>query len=311
MALPSLIVIGAGKSGTTSLHKYLDSHPEIFMCRPKEPRFFGYAGTEPGFAGPGDDRLVCLTDQGEYERLFDDAAPGQVLGDASTWYLTSPNAPQNIRRLTPDATMVAVLRNPVERCFSHWMHLMREGVEQVDDFVAACLKEPERIAANWSPHWHYVRQSRYHEGLSRYLEVFPRGQIRIFLYEDLVDDPIGVAREIYRMVGVDEAFEPDTTERLNVGGVPRSRILQRYLENSAWSSNDPLRWAKRLAPKSVKKSLKRAVTQANLSQDVELSLDDRRRIGDLLADDLDRLEDLIGRDLSAWRSVDDVVATRA
>ena len=301
MTLPNFIVIGAGKAGTTSLHQYLSAHSDVFMCRPKEPRFLAYADAPANFQGPRDDRLFCPATQAEYEALFEGAGDAKAIGEASTWYLTHPDAAANMARLVPNAKLIAVLRNPVERSFSHWMHLIREQIEPLEDFEAACAAEAERIDANWSPHWHYVRQSRYGEGLARFLEHFERSQIKVFLYEDLLADPVAVSQSIYQFLGVRSDFAPDTAARLNVGGAPRFKALQRYLDNSLWGGDDPLKLVKKVIPAGVKKNVKKNLTEMNLSRDITLTDDARARLYTRLADDIDHLERLIERDLAAWR----------
>lgn len=301
MAMPNFIMIGAGKSGTTSLAHYLSKHPDVFVSKPKEPRFFAYAGRTPDFRGPRDSRLVCLHEQNDYERLFDETGDAKAIGEASTWYLTSSEAPANIKRLAPEARLIAVLRNPVERAFSHWMHLMREQIEPIDDFQAACAAEPGRIAANWSPHWHYVRQSRYFEGLKRYFDLFDRRQIGVFLYEDFQADPHRVVDDICELLGVTSGLDFDAGERLNVGGLPRVKWLQRYLDNSLWGGEDPFRLAKKLVPTAAKRAVKQRLTEANLTKPIDLTDEARAELLDMLRPDIDKLETLIGRDLSAWK----------
>ncbi|MEO1406367.1 MAG: sulfotransferase, partial [Pseudomonadota bacterium] len=275
MGLPNFFLIGAGKAGTTAIAHHLDSHPEAFVCKPKEPRFMCYPEGRPEFKGPGDERLYVPASLSEYEALFRQAGNAKAVGDASTWYLTHPDAPENIRKLCPASKIIAILRNPCDRALSHWMHLVREQVETEDDFISACKAEQTRKAAGHAPHWWYVSQSRYYEGLERYFKLFSKDQILIHLYEDFVESPEKVVAETYRFLGVSADHNPDFKEKLNIGGIPKNKRLQEYLEQSAWGGNDPLKPIKALFPKQVRSSLRRHITRANLVTD--RSLTDKER----------------------------------
>lgn len=298
--LPNFLIIGAAKSGTTSLYHYLRQHPDVFMPAVKEPRFFAYAEDPPPMKGPGDARTneaagaVYTLDA--YRQLFAAASTETAVGEASPNYLYSATAPRLIREHIPDAQLIAILRNPVERAYSHFLHLVRSGREPLRNFEAALDAEPERIAAGWEWSWHYRRMGCYGEQLMRYLEHVDREQLTVHLFEDFKADPVALAQDIFHGLGVDEAFVPDTSMRYEKSGVPKNDRFQRFLLN-------PDHWIRRLSrylvPESVRERLLIRMKNVNLEKP-PLEPDVRERLTAAYRDDVLRLQDLIDRDLSAW-----------
>jgi hypothetical protein len=295
-AFPNFLIIGAAKSGTTALYQYLKQHPQVFMSPLKEPRFFAHENRPPEWGGPGDElyRAATVTDLVAYVGLFHGAGDASAVGEASTQYLYAEKAPECIRRYIPRAKLVAILRNPAEVAHAAFLHKRREGFEPFASFERALAEEDERARAGWSPLWLYRRRGFYHEHLRRYYETFPREQLKVFLHEDFTADPAGVMRELFRFLGVDDSFAPDMSYRPNLSGVPRSRVLYRWLEKS------PLRYAP--AAPGIGRIKWRAVSGLrswNLSKP-KLAAETRARLLAGYRDDILKLQDLIGRDLSRW-----------
>ena len=123
---------------------------------------------------------------------------------------------------------MAVLRNPIDRAYSHYLHLLRAGREPLRDFRAALEAEAERREAGWEWSWHYTRMGFYHEQLTRYLEYFDRDQLSIYLFDDFKDDNLAVTQDVYRAIGVDETFRPSDSIAHAKTGVPISDWFQRF-----------------------------------------------------------------------------------
>jgi hypothetical protein len=189
--LPNLIIIGAGKCGTTSLHRYLDLHPEISMSENKEPNFFG---------GPG-----WSWDRGLdwYESLFPEAA--RIRGESSHTYTIDPivaGVPERIRSTLPEVKLIYLVGDPVERIVSQYVGEYAKGAESRS--LAALCASP-----NFA-HSGYMYRSRFHHQLTRYLECFPREAIHVLSKEDLARDPAGTIATTFRFLGVDDSFtSPD------------------------------------------------------------------------------------------------------
>ncbi|MBA2713837.1 MAG: sulfotransferase [Rubrobacteraceae bacterium] len=298
MTMPNFLIIGAGKSGTTSLYHYLRQHPEVYMSPMKEPKFFCFEGESPNFRGPGDDVEInrkCVTTVDAYSALFGGVADEKAVGEASSMYLYLPKSPGRIRHHLPDARLIAVLRNPVERAYSSYLHCVRDRGEPLGDFAEALREEEDRINKGWGPLWHYKTAGFYFAQLRRYFDTFERRRIRIYLYEDLKYDAAGVLEDIFGFLGVDDSYAPDISLRHNVSGVPRSRILHALLNKP-----NPIKTAfKPLVPAGPRKVLNHKITGRNLVRP-QLSPDVRRELTEAYAGDILRVQDLIQRDLSKW-----------
>jgi hypothetical protein len=226
MTMPNFLILGAAKAGTTALYHYIKQHPQICMSRTKETNFFALMDEPLDFRGPGDQEYIgrfSVTTLNGYQEQFRNASSAPAIGEASPLYLYSPKAPGCIRRFVPDAKLIAILRNPIDRAYSAFLHLVRDGREPVTDFGEALRREEERIGDRWEHIWHYTRMGLYHEQLTRYFQAFDRSQIKVYLYYDFRTDPIGVLRDVFRFLGVDEGFVPDTSARHNVTSLPLDR----------------------------------------------------------------------------------------
>ncbi|TCJ15462.1 sulfotransferase [Rubrobacter taiwanensis] len=299
---PNFLVIGAAKCGTTSLYHYLNQHPEIYMSPRKHTRFFAFEVEEPGFRGPGPRKPAvpyAITDTGAYHALFGGATNETAVGEASHSYLYQARAARRIKEYAPDMKLIAILRNPADRAYSHYRQMIRDGREPIPDFSRALEAEGERIRENWWPDFHYVQIGLYHAQLKRYFDLFERDQIRVYLYEELNSDPSGVLQDTFRFLGVDDTFVPEATVRYNASGVPKSRSLHLLLQE-----------LRRLRP-VVERHLSRtwyqqllrlgsALHNRNLTRP-GLAPEMRRRVIDVyFREDILNLQELLRRDLSAW-----------
>jgi hypothetical protein len=234
MSLPDFFIAGAPKSGTTALHAALARHPSLYMSAVKEPKFFLTDGPPPTRGGPGDVRTYRehVWRRDDYEALFDPAPDGTLRGESTPFYLYDRDAQQRIRALIPDAKLIVILRDPVERAHSNWTHLWSAGLEPVGDVVQACAQEERRIAAGWAEFWHYTALGRYGEQLEHLYTVFPRDQVMVFRYRALLEDPAGLLDSICAFLGVPEGVLAEVP-RENVTAHPqltrRHRALSRAL----------------------------------------------------------------------------------
>lgn len=294
--LPNFLIIGAAKSGTTALYHYLRQHPQVFMNPHKETNFFAFEGQRVDFRGPGDEKMAesTITNLQAYRKQFEAVSDEMAIGEASPWYLYSNRAAQNIRCHIPGVKLLAILRNPVDRAFSSYLHVIRDGRESLT-FEEGLLAEEERISRGWEYIWHYRRAGFYAAQVERFLELFPREQMRFYLYDDLVADPARFLRDVCGFLSVDSSFAVDTSFKPNVTGVPKNRLLGRLLvqPNSLRSA------AKHLVPSQLRYNLSQRINQRLLEKPM-MSEETRTRLLNGYRDDISALERLIGRDLSAW-----------
>lgn len=298
--LPDTFVIGAAKSGTTSLYDYLRQHPDVFMSPVKEPRYFAYAENPPAMAGPGDEasnrEAGAVYTLDAYRELFADATTESVVGEASPVYLYDTDAPRLIHEHRPDAILLAVLRNPIERAYSHFLHLVRSGREPLRDFEAALDAEDERVAADWEWSWHYRRMGFYRKQLARYLGYFDREQLHVYRFETLTEDAVHFAQMVYRDLGIDPSFVPDTGVRRRATGFPKLEWLHQFVGNP----DHPLRrWSRSVLPETVRDRILTTVKNANLEKP-PLPDAARARLADTYREDVRRLETVLDRDFSDW-----------
>ncbi|MDP9158641.1 MAG: sulfotransferase, partial [Acidobacteriota bacterium] len=251
MTLPNFLIIGAAKSGSTSLYEYLKQHPQVFMTIPKEPTFFGNEGTDGLSHGPHDeDRAYhsrVITNFSDYKALFDRVSDEKAIGEASIYYLYLPQAPAQIQKYIPKATMFAVLRNPADRAYSAYLHVVRQAREQ-RSFAEALKEEPARVRQKWNSLWHFKSMGFYYEQVKRYIDTFGREQLHIYLYEDLQREPLRLIKDVYQIVGVDSTFLPDTSKRYKQSYVPKNARLEKIL----YKSRVQVDFSKKYLPKRLR-----------------------------------------------------------
>ncbi|MBV9161373.1 MAG: sulfotransferase [Pseudonocardiales bacterium] len=203
--LPDFLLIGAPKCGTSALHAALARHPGLLLSEPKEPKFFLTDGPPPDSGGgPGDVATWSehVWRREDYEALFTAAPEGVLRGESTTFYLYDRDAQRRIRALLPDAKLIAVLRDPVERAHSNWAHLRGAHLEPEADFLTALELEKERISKGWAHFWHYVELGRYGAQLDHLFSLFNRNQVLLLRYRELRDAPGQTVDQVCRFLEV-------------------------------------------------------------------------------------------------------------
>lgn len=304
MTMPNFLIIGAAKSGTSSVYNYLRQHPQVFVSPVKEPQFFAYEGESLDFKGPGDEKLNrgAITQWAGYHSLFQAHSNELAVGEASTAYLYSPKAPDRIRYHIPNVKLIAILRNPVDRAYSNFSMLVRDRHETCYDFSAALAQEERRIREHWAPRWYYKQLGFYSVQLARYFDRFSREQIKVYLYDDFARNPLGVVQDLFRFLEVDDTFVPDMSRRYNVSGIPKSRTMYALIEGP-----DPIKMLlRRVVPGTLRRRTAAKLQERNLRRPPPLAPSLRQELLDLYRDDILRLETLIQQDLSIWLQPDPV-----
>lgn len=219
---PNFLVIGAARSGTTSLFQYLDPHPQIYMSQVKELNFF----SNERFWNKG---------FGWYENRFDRAPPTRkAIGEASTSYTKAPftnDVVQRIHDYQPDMKLIYIVRDPIERYISHYMQRVQVGLETRS--FAQTLDVMENEAFAW--------QGRYAYQLQQYLRLFAEEQLLIRSMDQIRTDAAGVVRDIYRFLGVDDSFTIQGLEKIHnantrvvrktAAGMRILGLYRRYMEH--------------------------------------------------------------------------------
>ena len=304
--IPDFLIIGAGKSGTTSLDKYLKEHPEIFVPGVKEPNFYGYEhATIADFRGDLAEIAHfqgSVTNLKDYLDLFSGTSAGKVKGETSNTYLYHEEAPARIKYYNPDMKLIAVLRQPAARLYSRYLHLARENRVPSERF-ADCT---DKNSVWWSRN-DLIKEGFYYKNLSRFYRLFPSENIKVYLYEELNDHPQKVLQDIFSFLNVTPDFQPDFGVRYNQSGIVKNKFLNKiYGQKGILSSG-----LKALLPKSIVDHLKNnSVIQKGIndlrSKNLEKpKLDPKLRnwlTTEVYSNDILQLQGLIGKDLSHWLS---------
>ena len=296
--LPNFFIVGAQKSGTTSLHHYLGKHPDVFMSAVKEPHFFAHLGRmgEPLPSGLlFSARLVYTWD--DYRKLFERSDGAVAVGESSTGYLSSHQAPAAIREHIPHAKIIALLRHPIDRAYSNYLMNRVHGAEPLRSFEDAFAAEQGRRDAGWPAGKHdYFSLGLYGEALSRYYAVFPADQIRVFAYEELRDDAKGLVETVFAFLGVEPSQPVDASEKLLVAQTPpRSQRIDRLIH----SRSRALSVAKSVVPGAVRRSVGARLEAMNQTP-ARLPERQRRRMVAAYRDDLSVVDRLTGKNFSRW-----------
>jgi hypothetical protein len=278
MSLPNLLIIGAGKSGTTSLHEYLGVHPEIAMSQPKELKYFS-----------ADDWRSRVP---RYESHFPAQAP--MRGESSPGYTMFPFLPsvaERIHELVPDAKLLYVVRDPVERAIAHYTEFVALGFE--DRPITMALTDLDDPA---NP---YLCASRYATQLHRFLELFDEAQILVIDRDDLLDRRDATLREAFAFLEVDPDFTSPEFRRVH--NQRSSKV--RYGRLGMWLINRDL-FTERRRSHAFRRAHLVAPLRRFLSRpiDAHLSADGRRLVVRALQPEVAQLRDLTGKDFADWPS---------
>jgi hypothetical protein len=271
----------------------------------KETNFFafreGVSDGEAEIRPPAGD-MFPIRNMDDYLALFAEAKDAVAAGEASPLYMFAPGTAERIKEALPEARIIAVLRNPVDRAHSSYLKYVQDGVER-RTFSQAIREERSGAGPRsmFGP-YNYLRAGYHARNLTPYFEAFPRDRIAVILFEDFARDTEATLRQILDFLGVGTAFVPDCSLKHNASGIPRSRTLHRLLDRSRSARSGPARWAKdRLAAsgKSPLISLAVKLRNANLKKPA-LPPSLRDELTELFQDDVIALQSMIGRDLSHW-----------
>lgn len=206
---PDFFIVGHQKCGTTALYRMLQNHPQVYMPAEKEPRFM-IPELRPPPPKPGRKRKQPTT-LDEYLEMFADAGPDQLAGEASPQYLRYPEVPGEIAAVSPQAKIIALLREPADFLRSFHGQMLHNRIENQKDFQKAMELEPARRRGKRFPRgcnrqkWLlYSDHVRYREQLEWFAERFPRERVLVLAYEDYRRDNEGTVREVLRFLGLDD-----------------------------------------------------------------------------------------------------------
>ncbi|MEB3212707.1 MAG: sulfotransferase [Leptolyngbyaceae bacterium] len=299
MTLPTFLGIGVEKSGTTSIYHYLKQHPEIFMSPIKETNFLEQEWGEDVVQAHRD--LAKRVDTLEkYQHLFETAGNAKAIGEISPNYLFHyQSSSKRIQRYVPHAKMIAILRDPVERAFSDYLMHLRDVI---NGGHPTPLADQVRYKSQTS---FTIRKGLYYAPLKFFINTFGAGQIKVCLYEDLCCAPVELMQDIYRFLGVNDLFVPNVSQKAQVAQVPKSTAVNRLLRTKNPLRSGAASALKLLVPPSARQRIRAQLIHMNsqTKESVTLSVEERSLLADFYRDDVQKLQELIQRDLSGWLKV--------
>ena len=301
--LPDFLVMGAPKAGTSALHAALAEHPQLHLSAVKEPKYYMCGDSPPpAYRGPGDahSNQEWIWQRASYQALFDGAPPGALVGESTPFYLYNRDARRRIAADIPHARLIAVLRDPVDRLYSNWMHLRADGLEPCADIVEACRREPARVDAGWAPFWHYRRLGMYGRQVADLLDHFPREQVLLLRYRDLVERPEPTLRRVCAFLGVapgELSAVPGDNSRPFVDEGVHTRVLGPVIRAGARAGAllPPQVWRR------VSRPLVAQLHSRGSAARPKLAPDQRAELLEPFLDDVALLEQVTGESFDAWR----------
>jgi len=287
---PEFFIVGAPKSGTTSLYRYLEQHPDIYMSSFKEPNYYC-----PDTAASAETPFYST--EHSYLALFDDAKPGQLCGEASSIYLRAPESPALIRDDVPNAKIIIVLREPGERAYSHYQMRYRSGDLTTGFSECFTLDDPrdknligfQRLV---------IGPGFYGQQVPRYLDEFGPDNVLVLIADDFFAEPEAGTRRVLSFLGIGDKVELTTTKRHNDYREPRSRLGLALLRRKRY-----LRFLKPLVPVQ----LKWWVTSSVMSRAADkpaMSPSDRAKLNEIYHEDVQLLRGCLGMP-DLWHNIYD------
>jgi len=278
---PNFFIGGAGKAGTTSLYEYLKQVDKIFLPNVKEPNYFSKSiDSEILLTNP-------IKDKKKYLKLYENVTNEIAIGDASPTYLWDPQTPKLIHEKIPRAKFVFILRNPIERAFSHYLYLISLGSETVD--FEHAIKKSLNFKHDYNGR--IIELGFYGEQLKRYFHFFDEKQIKILIFEEFFKNTQFYLKEILQFLGV--KYDVDKIEinlQHNPFTIPRNDFSKKLIQN-----NTLRKLGKNLIPRDVLPEIKKLVDKK--AQKPKMLEDDRNTLKTIYLDDVQKLKTILKRKL--------------
>ena len=292
--LPNLLIVGAAKCGTTSLHNYLKQHPDIFMSKQKEPHFLINSDI-------GEDRIhKAISVLEDYEDMFKTDSIYKYKGESSVMYLAFPEfSIKNIKKyLDPDVKIIIMLRNPVERAFAGYLHNLRYNPSENLSFEEAFEKSEARYyqQRDITPDTRYLHVGNYYSQVESFMSMF-NDNVLVIMYEDYVSDIDLCLANVFDFLDIDK-ISVDTSRRHMVGGWIFKR---KFLRNLLIPKNNFKSLIKSFLPnKKIRKAIKQKIMNMSTAESPSISKDMHKKLTEYYRKDIDNLSKLLNKELNCW-----------
>ena len=286
---PNLFIVGAPKSGTTLLYHFLNNHPEAFMSEPKETNFFSYVPIKKQKLYYDAEKIQTFD---QYEQLFSQAKDRKIIGEGSVSYLFYPNVAHDLFKYNPEANIIVLLRNPVERALSHFLMDSRLGFIQDSAEDIFYKNSKHKNAHLWFQQ--VFELGLYSTQLKRYFEYFPEKQIHIFFYDEIKKDTNAFFQEVCNKLELSHVEFNFSSSNRNVFEAPKGKAIA-----SLYKSERLRQLSKFLFPKSLVGKIKETFFTKEKPTFSEQFLKDLTLY---YADSIRELEQMLDRPLDQWKS---------
>ncbi len=281
-------IVGAPKAGTTSLYYYLNEHPEIEMSTQKETDFFSDSAIQKHGLYYGRKRIDTLE---KYHDLFS-TTQEKKYGEASVSYLFYEDVPEKIKAYNSKGKIIIMLRNLVDRTFSHYLMDYRLG-------LISCTLEEVIESKSYNKksklfYQQYIELSLYFNQVKRYLEIFGSENVHIIFYQDFKNDIEVVMKRVYHFLEVDSKFKPKVEKKHNTFIIPKNNFIK-----IVYSFVGLRRFLKFFIPENLVKKMQNTFFKKDKKPELSLKL--RKKMNELFLHDINLLEDLLSKDLSIWK----------
>lgn len=299
MIKPNFFIIGAGGCGTTALYKYLQLHPNIFITTPKEPNYFAIDIPE----------VRVFTQLEKYLELYKACQPEQVaIGEASAWYFNSSAALPNIYQFNPDAKIIVMIRNPIDRMYSSYCG-QRNIIfnEDQDSFEQAWRLQEVRKQGKMLPKHcrvpkllQYGQIGKLNGQFEQLYSIFPPEQVKVIIFDDFVTDTQRIYQETLAFLGVINDNRTDFKQHNSKNKIYKIKLLSKFTQHPPQFLSKLLnRW------KWIRDIKNTAIEQINEWNSIgierlPLSEDFHRELKAFFQDDVTKISKLLGRDLTHW-----------
>lgn len=288
------MIVGAAKSGTTSLHNYLNEYNDIFMSVPKEPKFISSHFVDLNFSGINNDYVAdnVVTSLEEYKNLFSDATRFQVRGESSAdnLYFHDQSIPL-IKEYFGDVKIIIILRNPIDRAFSAYKHMRREVRDDLS-FYDSLLREEEKVRSNYDFVEHYLSVGLYSKAVESFMNAF--SDVKIMIYEDFIQDIHKSVLDTRKFLGLEQVESKSSYHVYNVSGEPRLRRLKRLIRRYRKLSN----CMKVVLPARIVGILREIINEV---KEIPMGKKEIEFLSNYYREDVKRLENVLDTDLNVWR----------
>lgn len=293
MRLPNLLIVGAAKSGTTSLHNYLNQHPDIFMCNPKEPHFLINKEI-------GDKRIpIGILDIEEYQNLFSCGSNCRYRGESSVMYLMYPEIViPKVKKLLGERTKIIImLRDPIERAYSGFHHVKRYNLKEDKTFEVAFEISEERYFTDkeMPPASRYKQLGLYYNQVQSYLEKME--DVHIIIYDDYQKDFRLEMKKVFAFLGVNP-IEINSNERHMVGGW---RWKNEKMKKFMMKENVFKSFIKVIIPfKKTRNRIRKIIQNKYTIRVPEMKSETRAMLKNFYKNDVKMLSELLDKNLNHW-----------